>query len=369
MSNRFCPNCGKPVLDKDLFCGACGTALKSDKSGPVTSDGKKSPVKSLKSVQILKYLKLPKFDWQIPKSVKPLFTTRPKLKTVIIGIVALVLIIGLPALYLVLKDGSKPGLVTALAFHPDGTVLASGGADHRIRFYDIQTGKEISSISDSFATYAIAFSPDGNQLAVGRYDVIRVYTYTGHKLLHELKGHSTPVIALMFSPNNKRLYSIDESRSLKVWDMDTGKYLGGTKGKKDRIASAALSPDVKYYAYSPYLNKRIYVIRTSNGSRVRSIRLPDASSEALTFYPKGPLVGGVDNKTARFWSVESGYRKGHIEFCCYGIQSLAVDLKGTRVAAGLLDGKIEIRAAKDGKVQATLFHYSFLTKIFHGNAN
>ncbi|MBW1812260.1 MAG: zinc-ribbon domain-containing protein [Deltaproteobacteria bacterium] len=367
MTNRFCPNCGEQVLNDDLFCGSCGSSLKKDTSSPIQKEPVSKPAYEDQNKKDLKPSEA--IGQKLKNTLKRLFTTKPNIKIVAIIIAALILTFGTLALYFILKDEYRPGFVTALAFHPSGNVLATGGPDKSIRFWDIQTRKELSAISDSFAVYAIAFSPDGEKLAAGRYDTIKVYTYSGHKLLQELKGHSSIVIALMFSPDNKRLYSIDETMSLKVWDIETGKYLGGLKGKKDKIASAALSPDIQYYAYSPYLSKRIHVLRTRNMSLVRSIKTPDYSSEALTFYPKGPLVGGVSYKDIKFWSVKSGYNKGQITFCCNGIQSLAIDPDGKFIAAGLADGKIEIRIAKNGKLQTTLFHYSFFSKIFFGNPN
>src|SRR5262249_61862720 len=59
--------------------------------------------------------------------------------------------------------------VRCLAISPDGKVLASGGADNTIRFWDVASGKEQATLKDAavFWVESLAFSPDGKTLASG----------------------------------------------------------------------------------------------------------------------------------------------------------------------------------------------------------
>jgi WD40 repeat protein len=61
--------------------------------------------------------------------------------------------------------------VTAVAFSPDGQILASGSDDKTIKLWDLQTGVEIATLSghDSYVQ-SVAFSPDGKTLVSGGYD-------------------------------------------------------------------------------------------------------------------------------------------------------------------------------------------------------
>jgi WD40 repeat protein len=75
-----------------------------------------------------------------------------------------------------LRQVSKPAMkipdahqaeVTAVAWHPGGAVIASGGADAAVRTWDLRGGGRAAG---SFAGHAgavaeMAFGPDGNQLA------------------------------------------------------------------------------------------------------------------------------------------------------------------------------------------------------------
>jgi WD40 repeat protein len=59
------------------------------------------------------------------------------------------------------------GGIPCAAFHPEGRLLATGGKDDQVRFWNPSTGELVGSIGLGIAAQALAFSADGNWLAVG----------------------------------------------------------------------------------------------------------------------------------------------------------------------------------------------------------
>jgi len=59
--------------------------------------------------------------------------------------------------------------VSALAFNPDGSILASGGADRKVRLWDLERPDNLPVILDGPERWilSLAFSPDGETLAAG----------------------------------------------------------------------------------------------------------------------------------------------------------------------------------------------------------
>jgi WD40 repeat protein/tRNA A-37 threonylcarbamoyl transferase component Bud32 len=182
--------------------------------------------------------------------------------------------------------------VWSVCFSPDGKRLASGGgrldqngylkADSgEVKVWDATSGQEQLTLSGLMNTVtSVCFSPDGKRLASasGVWDnkkevqayvagEVKVWdSATGQELL-ALKGHTTRVNSVCFSPDGKRLASgagdpldrqrpawvsgllgRDEPGELKVWDAATGRELLALKGHTGAVLSVCFSPDGKCLA-------------------------------------------------------------------------------------------------------------------------
>ncbi len=129
-----------------------------------------------------------------------------------------------------LKTFSEAYGVEILAFSPNGKTLASGGGfkDATIRLWDIRTGEKrftlkgheknptTAHVSD---VYAIAFSPDGMLLASGGIDgTVRLWDPTTGSALSTFVGNQSSVSAVAFSPDGKTLASGESA--IFLWDVD-----------------------------------------------------------------------------------------------------------------------------------------------------
>src|SRR4051812_1268833 len=101
---------------------------------------------------------------------------------------------------------SKPQLLPlgdeplAVAYSPDGNLLAVGCADGAVRLYDPSTSRLLATLSGhGDAVAAVAFSRDGARLASGSYDkTIRVWDVVSHKETGKFTGHTNAVLAVAF---------------------------------------------------------------------------------------------------------------------------------------------------------------------------
>ena len=98
------------------------------------------------------------------------------------------------------------GTVTSVAFSPDGTLLASGGADNSVKLWIAASGRELRTMSEHTGIVSsVAFSPDGKMLASGSQDkTVRLWDVATGRRLHTLSGHADAVNAVAFSPNGKK---------------------------------------------------------------------------------------------------------------------------------------------------------------------
>jgi hypothetical protein len=96
----------------------------------------------------------------------------------------------------------------------------------------------------------VSFSPDGTRIVSGSADqTIRLWDASTSKELHTLKGHTSSVTSVGFSPDSMRLLSQDESGKQLIWGLKSGAVLpDGNVEEFPAGNDSSKSPDGRWLA-------------------------------------------------------------------------------------------------------------------------
>jgi len=247
------------------------------------------------------------------------------------------------------------GTVFAVAFSPDGKLLATGGSDGVVRCWEVTSGKELLTCKGhSSLVRSVAFSPDGKTLASGSGDqTIKLWDCRTGECLQTSEGHSDLVISVAFSPDGKILASGSHDRTIKLWDCRTGECLQTSEGHSDLVISVAFSPDGKILASGSY-DRTIKLWDCRTGECLQTSEGHSDWVISVAFSPDGQtLASGSTDRTIKLWNYRTGECfqtwQGHNDW----VNSVAFSPDGQTLASGSSDRTVKLWDYHSGKCLQT----------------
>jgi len=254
-------------------------------------------------------------------------------------------------------DGTRAALrghrdrVSGIGFSPDGASLYSGSWDGTVRRWDVSTGTgHVVLTGDPIEALEVA--PKVDRMVIVRGGVFEVHDLDG-TLIGNLPKASTPRLAwtglklfsadgrrlvisakqtgtngrtivwtpetgevlyledvgchasnLTFSPDEKQLAGAMADRTVRIWDLGTGKLVRTLEGHVDLVNRVAFAPDGRRLASASF-DRTVRVWDLSTGQS-RVLRGHGGSVETIAWLDDGAhLLTGSRDGTLRIWPTPS----------------------------------------------------------------
>lgn len=199
--------------------------------------------------------------------------------------------------------------VFAVAFSPDGSKIATAGADRVLRIYDVAKGDLLFQVEDHADWILdLAFSPDGKLLATASRDkTSKVFDVEKKESLVTFPAHAQPVYAVLFAPDGKAVASAGGDAQVRIWTIDgEAKEVRKIGGLGGAVFATALSPDGKSLAAAG-ADHRVRLFNFEDGKALKTLEGHKDWVYSLAFSPDGKqAASGSWDGEVRIWNLEDG---------------------------------------------------------------
>ncbi len=203
--------------------------------------------------------------------------------------------------------------VMALDFNTDGSLLvAGGGVPSRfgeVKIFNTADGELVRTLPEPHTdgVFGVAFSPDGSKIATcGADKYVKVFATATGAMIRPFEGHTEYVLDVSWRGDSRSLASCGADNTIRVWDVETGEMSLTILGFEKQVTDIRFIGD-SINTVSSSGDKTVRMHRTDNGQNFRNLAGSTDFMYCVDATPDGVYViaGGFDS-VLRIWNGTNG---------------------------------------------------------------
>lgn len=238
--------------------------------------------------------------------------------------------------------GQHGDWVRGLAFAPDGKSLASAGWDDQVCLWGVERRSQLTRYPEHLGgAWAVAFSPAGDLMVSGAGNGTLAFFPRGEERPPPRRiAHRKPLSCVAFTPDGKYLLTGSHDGTVQMWNAPWQQYLDTVQQHEGWVYCVAASSDSQLIAAGDE-EGRVIVSQVEDDRGAISIAAHVGPVAGLEFVPggRGLLTVGWDG-TARLWDAATGRERMAYDWGVGKLHCLAIAPDGMTAAAGAENGAV-----------------------------
>ncbi|MGD1804337.1 DnaJ domain-containing protein [Dapis sp. BLCC M126] len=252
--------------------------------------------------------------------------------------------------------------INAVAISADGQTFATASNDYSVSLWNIKTGKRLYTFFGySQEVQTVALNPKTSILVSGDFEG-KITTYDIDTKKHcqtffssnSPTSHGDSVFAVAISKDGKNVVSGSADKTIRLWELETGKLKRTFDGHTDKVWAVAWSHDGKTFA-SGSADKSIRLWKINSYQAPRILKQHSGWITSLAFHPsENILFSGSTDFTIKIWNLETESLISTLVGHTAPVFSIATNSNGKILASGSQDGTVKIWRLSSGELLQTL---------------
>jgi WD40 repeat protein len=250
------------------------------------------------------------------------------------------------------------GGIVAVAFSPDGKLLAASDTCGDVHVWHIHNNQKLLTLSRHQGwVFSLIFSPNGMTLASASTDyIVKLWDLNTGACLQTLKGPANLLNAVTFSPDQRMILTLDQDAAIQLWNIDHLELqIARLQGFTYLVRSTAVSPDRKTIANSTQDQTiRFWNIQTGDCEKVLQSDHPTV--RLIAYSPDGRYLATTSLDPAiQLWDLSTDQCFSTLEGHIQSISEVTFSADSRYLASSSYDQTVKVWEVATGHCLKTLY--------------